>query len=106
MDTIRPYTFSQPIQGVQVKPLTEDGKQVRIRYNGLLKNSGSPKVIIHCGFGEANQWRMVEDIPMEATADGWEKTITMQDNQINFCFRDGADHWDNNNGLNWIYRIS
>lgn len=106
MDTIRPHTFSQPIHGVQVKPLTEDGKEVMVRYNGLLTNSGAQDIMVHYGFGESAQWRMVGETPMERTQEGWVKPISMKDSQMNFCFRDGAHNWDNNNGLNWIYRIS
>lgn len=106
MHTLHPYTFSEPIQGVQVKPLTEDGKQVRIRYNGLLANSGAPQIVMHRGFGNPTSWSDVMDQNMERTSEGWENTIYMEQNQLNFCFRDTAENWDNNNGLNWIYRIS
>lgn len=106
MSTLSPFTFSAPIQGVQVKPLTQDGKQIRIRYNGLLNQSGADQVFLHGGFGDDNQWQDVKDYLMEKTSEGWEQTIDIQDRQLNFCFRDNADNWDNNNGVNWIYRIT
>jgi hypothetical protein len=106
MSTLSPFTFSAPIQGVQVKPLTQDGKQIRIRYNGLLNQSGADQVFLHGGFGDDNQWQDVKDYLMEKTSEGWEQTINIQDRQLNFCFRDNADNWDNNNGVNWIYRIT
>lgn len=106
MDTLQPYNFSAPIQGVQVKPMSEDGTTVRIRYNGLLKESGAERVWMHMGFGESESWKNVKDISMEQTPAGWEQTVQMEDRQLNFCFKDNGDNWDNNNGMNWIYRIS
>jgi len=106
MDTLQPYNFSAPIQGVQVKPMSEDGTIVRIRYNGLLKESGADQIWMHMGFGNIDDWKNIKDISMERTAAGWEQTVKMEDRQLNFCFKDSVDNWDNNNGMNWIYRIS
>lgn len=107
MKTIRPFKFSQPIHGVQVKPLSESGMDVAIRYNGLLVNSGATDVYMHYGYGEADRWEDVGDMHLERSLEGWESSVAMHDKrQLNFCFRDSADNWDNNNGLNWIYRIS
>jgi len=106
MDTLQPYNYSSPIQGVQVKPMSEDGTNVRIRYNGLLKESGASQVWMHAGFGNIEDWNSVLDVPMEQTGAGWEKTVQMQDRQLNFCFKDNIENWDNNSGMNWIYRIS
>ncbi len=107
MKTIRPLKFSHAIHGVQVKPLNESGREVAIRYNGLLASSGAGQIYIHFGFGEAQDWVDVTDLHLERTPDGWESSVSMHDNrQLNFCFRDGIFNWDNNGGLNWIYRIS
>lgn len=106
MKTLQPFTFSTPIQGVQVKPMSEDGTIVRIRYRGLLKNAGAEQVWMHMGFGNAKDWVNVKDVPMERSEEGWEQTVRMEGKQLNFCFRDGIYNWDNNNGMNWIYRIS
>lgn len=106
MNTLQPYKFSVPIQGVQVKPMSEDGTTVRVRYKGLLKESGAQQIWMHMGFGNANNWKNVKDIPMEPTEEGWEQTVKMEDQQLNFCFRDNIYNWDNNNGMNWIYKIS
>ena len=106
MSTLSPFTFSAPIQGVQVKPLTQDGKQIVIRYNGLLRDKGARQIWLHGGFGEGNEWKEIKDYLMERMEEGWEQTISIRDNQLNFCFRDDALKWDNNNGVNWIYRIT
>lgn len=106
MKTIRPFNFSQEIHGVQVKPMTESGREVTIRYKGLLAGSGAADITLHYGFGDTVDWRDIGDMVMESTPEGWESSVSMSDNQLNFCFHDSAFNWDNNNGLNWIYRIS
>jgi len=106
MDLIKPFQFSQQIHGVQVKPLVESGKEVRILYNGPLSSSGAENVELHYGFGYSGNWDNVHDLGMERSQEGWEVSVSMIENQLNFCFRDSAFKWDNNNGLNWIYRIS
>jgi hypothetical protein len=106
MESIKPFQFSQQIHGVSVKPLSDSGKEVRIRYNGLLSASGADRVFMHFGFGDREGWQNVASRVMDRTFEGWEASVSMQDSQLNFCFRDTAQNWDNNNGLNWIYRIS
>ncbi|MBF7083302.1 hypothetical protein IT084_09975 [Desulfallas sp. Bu1-1] len=106
MSNLSPFTFSAPIQGVQVKPLTQDGFQIRIRYNGLLRQNGAQQIWLHAGYGDINAWRDVKDHLMEHTDEGWEQTVNLQEKQLNFCFRDNAQNWDNNNGANWVYKIT
>ncbi|MHB8156332.1 MAG: carbohydrate-binding protein [Desulfocucumaceae bacterium] len=106
MKSIKPYQFSQDIHGVRVKPLAENGKDVRVRYEGLLSSSGAANVTLHYGFGEADDWKDTGNIEMEKMMDGWESSVSMRDSQLNFCFRDTIYNWDNNNGLNWTYRLS
>lgn len=107
MNSIKPFIYSAPIQGVQVKPLTEDGKRVSILYNGLLSKEGATSVYLHYGYGEGEDWTGTTEQPMEQRNEGWEKVVHLdQNNQLNFCFKDGSNHWDNNNGSNWAYKIS
>ncbi|TEB04158.1 Carbohydrate binding domain (family 25) [Pelotomaculum schinkii] len=107
MSSIKPFTYSHSIQGVQVKPLSEDGRHVSILYKGLLANQGAASVYLHYGYGEQQDWLETIDQPMEQRNDGWEKAVRLEKgNQLNFCFKDNSNHWDNNNGTNWAYRIS
>lgn len=107
LSSIKPHVYSYAIQGVQVKPLTEDGKEVSILYNGLLAQPETGQIYLHCGFGDINEWTDVSDHPMKLQAGGWEKTLRVEKgNNLNFCFKDGMNNWDNNNGANWLYRIS
>ncbi|GAW91735.1 carbohydrate-binding protein [Calderihabitans maritimus] len=80
------------------------GSTVKIGYNGLLAKSGADAVWIHYGF---DGWNSTATVPMYRQADGSFVThITAQGNkEINFCFKDSADHWDNNSGWNWMCPI-
>lgn len=107
MSSIKPYTYSYSIQGVKVKPLSEDGKEVSILYTGLLAQSDAGQIYLHCGFGDKYDWSEINSQPMERRNEGWEKIIRVEKgNQLNFCFKDSVNNWDNNNGTNWAYRIS
>lgn len=89
--------------GIKVEFLHPDKKDVTIVYDGLLAKSGSSQVYLHTGIGD--KWQKVYDHRMESTSAGWEKTIQMENSSINFCFKDSADNWDNNNGQNWTFNI-
>jgi len=107
VNSIKPFTYSYSIQGVQVKPLSEDGREVSILYKGLLADHGATNVYLHYGYGEADNWVDTIDQPMVRQNDGWEKIVRVEKgNKLNFCFRDNFNHWDNNNGTNWAYVIS
>jgi hypothetical protein len=107
LNSIKPFTYSEPIRGVQVKPLTDDGKKVSILYNGLLSEKGAELIYLHCGYGKQQNWSSTSEQAMERTQSGWEKMISMQEGaQLNFCFKDSQENWDNNDGINWTYRIS
>lgn len=80
------------------------GERCRISYEGLLKKSGADQVFLHCGYGAS--WSNAEDIPMFNTATGSVCDVSMrEDGLFSFCFKDSADHWDNNHGQNWTFMI-
>lgn len=86
-------------------PITAGGS-VHIIYNGLLAESGAEQVYLHTGFGSSYHWTMVDEHMMTRNKWGWETVVPMKgDERFNFCFRDNANNWDNNNGLNWSYEI-
>lgn len=97
---------SQP-DGVMVDPTPiTSGQEVTFFYNGLLHKSGADQVYIHMGYGNNAQWEKTMDIPMAHTQWGWTKSVTVyDDSRLNFCFKDSANNWDNNNGSNWSYEI-
>lgn len=93
-----------PRTGIAVKFMHPDKNDVTIVYNGLLAKSGASQVYLHSGFG--NNWSHAYDHRMEPTPNGWEKTIQMESSDLNFCFKDSANNWDNNNARNWLFTLS
>ncbi|MDR9787773.1 MAG: carbohydrate-binding protein [Peptococcaceae bacterium MAG4] len=89
-------------KGVEVRGTY--GNEVTIIYNGLLKNSGADQVYLHYGYGDTDRWYDINTIRMDNTHQGFEKTISMKNHMLNFCFKDSANNWDNNNGHNWTVR--
>jgi hypothetical protein len=76
------------------------GHYVSISYKGLLVNSGADNVWLHYGF---DGWRNVHTTAMAWQPDGsCRANILVQgDREVNFCFKDSANNWDNNSGMNW-----
>ena len=77
------------------------GETVHIHYHGLLQESGANEVYLHYGFDSWNP--AAGTVKMEREQDGgFGADIQAQGNhEVNFCFKDSANHWDNNNGYNW-----
>ncbi|MFZ5642118.1 MAG: carbohydrate-binding protein [Bacillota bacterium] len=94
-------------QGVVVDPTPiTTGEEITVLYYGLLARSGAEQVYLHVGYGESRDWRNVSDMKMSRTGWGWVKTLEIpDDSRFNFCFKDNANNWDNNNGLNWSFEI-
>lgn len=88
-------------KGVEVKA-NDFSHDVTICYHGLLAKSGADEVYLHYGFGD--RWLDTHTEKMHRTPDGWEKNIKIKYDQLNFCFKDSANNWDNNSGYNWIVR--
>ncbi len=83
--------------------LVENSK-VKISYLGKLYQDGSDVVSIHYGFG--SNWDNVTDIKMEKTDLGFQAEIQLlEGDTFNFCFKNGNDEWDNNNGQNYVFPL-
>jgi hypothetical protein len=78
----------------------KSGDTVHINYTGLLRNSGADEVYLHYGL---DGWKDSGTVKMEKMHnDTFGAEIKVNANQeINFCFKDSASNWDNNNGWNW-----
>lgn len=93
-------------EGVKITPMPATlDEEVQIEYKGLLAQSGTDQVYAHIGYGSNESWFYVEDIPMQRRAGGFSCSLVPKEGVLNFCFHDGADHWDNNNGHNWSMTI-
>jgi hypothetical protein len=99
--------LEEVVDGIYLEPVPITlGEEVKIKYKGLLVNSGAGKIYLHAGYGP-EQWDNVIDLPMKKTRDGgWSVSLQVDEpSSFNFCFRDEAQNWDNNNGQNWTYQV-
>jgi hypothetical protein len=80
------------------------GDNMSINYRGLLRNSGADSIYLHYGF---DHWQNSQTIQMNRTQDGlFRSEVRAQGSQeVNFCFKDSANNWDNNNGFNWNVQL-
>lgn len=84
------------------------GETVQISYEGLLSKSGAGQMYTHLGYGSNEGWSNIQDIPMSMSDKGWYCDLVPDAStaaRLNFCFHDGANHWDNNYGHNWSLTI-
>lgn len=90
---------------VDPTPVTAESK-IEVFYDGLLFKNGADAIWVYVGYGHNNQWNNSEYFKMNKTGWGFEKSFYISGyDRLNFCFKDSADNWDNNNGLNWSYEI-
>ena len=83
--------------------LVENSK-VKISYTGKFFQDASEEVFIHYGFGI--YWDNINDIKMEKTDLGFQAEIQLGEGEsFNFCFRNGNNEWDNNEGQNYIFNL-
>ncbi|GEM_PF-665526 len=82
-------------------------ESIRIDYDGLLKNCGADAVYLHYAFDNWD-YHTIRTERMNRDEDGrFTLTIpTRGHREINYCFKDSADHWDNNNGWNWSVKFN
>ncbi|MFZ5595425.1 MAG: carbohydrate-binding protein [Bacillota bacterium] len=108
MDRLKSMYEANYPQGVVVDPTPITASQeIAVLYYGLLAKSGAEQIYLHVGYGAENGWQNVYDYKMSKTGWGWVKTLEMPEDQtrFNFCFKDSAGNWDNNNGVNWSFTI-
>ena len=83
--------------------LVENSK-VKISYTGKFFQDNSVNVSVHYDFGY--NWDNVNDIVMEKTELGYQAEIELlEGDTFNFCFKNGNNEWDNNNGQNYIFPL-
>ncbi|MGI6144961.1 MAG: carbohydrate-binding protein [Clostridia bacterium] len=93
-------------EGVSITPMPVTMMEtVTIEYDGLLSQNNTDNIYLHVGHGLSDYWTNVQDIPMKKTNNVWSASIIPSDSRLNFCFHDGANNWDNNNGHNWSLTV-
>ena len=89
---------------VEIMPETpKRGQEVDIHYKGILYENGADSMWIHYGF---DGWNNATDLQMQRQGNSFYCKIKAEGRKdINLSFRDSANHWDNNGGLNWNFNI-
>ncbi|MGM0502879.1 MAG: carbohydrate-binding protein [Bacillota bacterium] len=93
---------------IEVKPTPiTAGEKVTISYNGLLTKFGAEEVYLHAGVGVNDSWRDITSIKMKKEdEDTWQAQLKINTtDRFNFCFKDSANNWDNNEGSNWSFEV-
>ena len=83
-----------------------EGKTAKLTYKGVLAQNGAEDIYIHYGFGLL--WENLQEVQLQKVAENTfeaEISCTTCDN-LNFCFRDGNNHWDNNEAQNYSVPVS
>lgn len=82
-----------------------EGRAVKLTYNGALVEGGASEIYVHFGFGLL--WDNLQELKLEKVDGAYETEITLTSSEnINFCFRDENNNWDNNNAQNYTAPIS
>ena len=92
--------------GIVISPAVPTaGDTVKVVYDGLLSKSGASHIFAHIGFG--NRWNNLYDYNMNRTSTGFEASVPVTNaDTMNLCFKDCADHWDNNSGKNYTFDVT
>lgn len=81
-----------------------ENSNVKISYTGKFFQENSETVFIHYGFGV--NWDNINDIEMTRTELGFQAELTLgEGDTFNFCFKNGENQWDNNEGQNYIFPL-
>lgn len=81
-----------------------ENSTVKMSYTGVFFEENADKVFLHYGFG--NNWDNLCEIEMTKTELGYQAEINLiSDDNLNCCFRDSNNNWDNNNGQNFSFVV-
>lgn len=95
---------SQPYQknGVVLSKVSDH--TVALKYDGLLANCGADDVYSVIGYGSNTNWENVQTIRMNRFGNSFHADIpAMHGMNINVAFKDSAENWDNNSGMNYTF---
>lgn len=82
-----------------------ESRTCTVTYSGVLFKNNSDNVSIVYGF--ENSWQNTTEQKMTKTENGFTAKIKLLDfENINFCFKNSNNEWDNNNNFNYTAPIS
>lgn len=79
--------------------------QAKIMYSGLLIKSGAQEVDGVYGYGSNQNWENISTISLKKeAADSYMGIVPIEyGKNINMVFKDSAENWDNNSGMNYTF---
>lgn len=81
------------------------GKEIKLRYDGILNKSGANEVYAQVGYG--SDWDNKQFYKMDKGGQTFEVSIPVIESDVmNVCFKDSANNWDNNSGINYSFTIN
>lgn len=95
---------NQPFQsnGISFTKVSDD--MATIKYDGLLAKNGADDVYTVLGYGSNSQWEDVQTVRMNRFGNSFHADVsTKHDNSVNLAFKDSAENWDNNCGMNYTF---
>ena len=84
-----------------------EGRTAKLTYKGDLATPTTNEIYVHYGFGLL--WENIQEVKLDKIDDTTyetELTLLPSYESINFCFRDDANNWDNNEAKNYTAEIS
>lgn len=101
MPPYNPYSTN----GIHIDKSTD---HIRLLYNGILAKNGARDVYAVIGYGDNNKWEGVKQYPMHSAGyQTFELLVPVNsDKSMNIAFKDAADNWDNNSGMNYTFNKS
>ncbi len=82
-----------------------EGRTAKLTYKGILAENGANEIYVHFGFGLL--WNNLQEIKLDKVDDHFETEISLIScDDLNFCFRDENNNWDNNEAKNYSAPIA
>ncbi|UZQ86194.1 carbohydrate-binding protein [Thermoclostridium stercorarium] len=104
--------FSENISEYDYQPYRNNGviltrlsdHSASVKYDGLLAKCGAEDVYTVVGYGSNSNWENVQTIRMNRVGNTFQADIpAIPGKNINIAFKDGANNWDNNSGMNYTF---
>lgn len=106
-DNLQAAGVTQPYNSYRENGVEMQGEQktVRIMYNGILAKNGADSIYAVVGYGNNLKWEHVDYYPLHrVNADSFELLLPVtRGENINIAFKDSANNWDNNSGMNYTF---
>jgi len=94
----------QPYQSNGISFTKVSDNMATIKYDGLLAKSGADDVYTMVGYGGNNAWEDVQTIRMNKFGNSFHADVTTEPGKtVNLVFKDSAENWDNNCGMNYTF---